>query len=598
MTTMSSARPREVNSWRAAAILYGDWGTSKAYVLGLAFALASYSSFWFIFAVSILTLLVGSSYIIICKLYPNGGGVYASAREHSKVLSVISAFFLLADYLVTAALSALAAFHYLDVAHPEYWAICSIGLIGILNFLGPKNTGSMAIALAIPTLIIVVCLGMLSLPFISEAIHNLPWPHKTIGEDWNIFVGIIVALSGIEAIANMTGSMKLDPGSTIRQPSVAKTSTPAIIMVMLEVCIFTSLFGLAMNALPGLEISGDDVNAPGFPNVRDAMLRYMGQIFSGSLFGPVVGTIFSFIISIVITLLLLSAVNTALVALISLLFIVSRDGELPEYFQKLNRFGVPIYPTLIAFLLPMGLLLFVSDVRGLANLYAVGFVGAIAVNLGATSINMKLIIKPWQRFFMFATFIIMTLIELSLFIDKPEARNFVFAIMTFGLFLRTFVIEGKEKKTIAETPARALLPEPPKDLSGGLLVAVQGINKALDYALDESEVYNVPLHILFIREQKVTTDKDNQSLWGDDQEACKVFDYVIARGNKNLISFLYTISSHVTHSLTEIAKEKNVKKVIIGRRKGPHFLLNFIRGTSPQSIFRHMPKEIDLIVIY
>jgi len=31
-------RPRNVDVRRAAAILYGDWGTSKAYVIGLAFA--------------------------------------------------------------------------------------------------------------------------------------------------------------------------------------------------------------------------------------------------------------------------------------------------------------------------------------------------------------------------------------------------------------------------------------------------------------------------------------------------------------------------------------------------------------------------------
>jgi hypothetical protein len=33
-------RPRNVDSLRAAAILYADWGTSKAYVIGLAFAIA------------------------------------------------------------------------------------------------------------------------------------------------------------------------------------------------------------------------------------------------------------------------------------------------------------------------------------------------------------------------------------------------------------------------------------------------------------------------------------------------------------------------------------------------------------------------------
>jgi hypothetical protein len=47
-------RPRNVDSPRAAAILYGDWGISKAYVIGLAFAVAGYSSFWLILAMSVL----------------------------------------------------------------------------------------------------------------------------------------------------------------------------------------------------------------------------------------------------------------------------------------------------------------------------------------------------------------------------------------------------------------------------------------------------------------------------------------------------------------------------------------------------------------
>jgi hypothetical protein len=44
MILPGSSRPRNVDWPRAAAILYGDWGTSKAYVLGLAFAVTGYSS--------------------------------------------------------------------------------------------------------------------------------------------------------------------------------------------------------------------------------------------------------------------------------------------------------------------------------------------------------------------------------------------------------------------------------------------------------------------------------------------------------------------------------------------------------------------------
>ena len=102
---------------RAAAILYGDWGTSKAYVIGLAFAVAGYSSFWLIAAMCVLTALVGLNYMVICRLYPDGGGVYASVRHRSEVISIVGAFLLIADYLVTAAISALSAFQYLGVPH-------------------------------------------------------------------------------------------------------------------------------------------------------------------------------------------------------------------------------------------------------------------------------------------------------------------------------------------------------------------------------------------------------------------------------------------------------------------------------------------------
>src|SRR6266446_10691382 len=302
-------RPRNVDVPRAAAILYGDWGTSKAYVIGLAFAVAGYASFWLIALMCVLTALVGLNYMVICRLYPDGGGVYASVRHRSEVISIVGAFLLIADYLVTAAISALSAFQYLGVPHPEKFAAMSILAIGLLNLLGPKQTGGLAFLISIPTAIVVVVLGLFSLPHLGTALGHLQPLHGTFGQNWAGFVGIVLALSGVEAIANATGVMKLDPGSTEAHPSVIKTSTPAILIVMIEVCLFTALLGLAMHALSGLQIVNGDVNAPGAEGVRDYMLRYMGQIFVGGALGHALG----FIVSIVFALLLLSAVNTAIV---------------------------------------------------------------------------------------------------------------------------------------------------------------------------------------------------------------------------------------------------------------------------------------------
>jgi amino acid transporter len=323
-------RPRDVDSLRAAAILYGDWGTSKAYVIGLAFALASYSSFWLIAAMCLLMALVGISYMTICRHYPNGGGVYASVHHRSRTIAIIGAFLLIADYIVTAAISALSAFQYLGMPHSAFFAGAAILVIGGLNFFGPKHTGELAMAVSIPTVIVVCILGLFSLQHVAEAWHNIKPLEGGFWKSWNDFVGIVLALSGVEAIANATSVMKLDPGSTEERPSVSKTATPAITWVVIEVTLFTALLGLGMHALGGLEVDHGEVNAPGHPGVRDQMLRYMAMVFAGKQFGPVVGEFAGFVVATVFAALLLSAVNTAIIDLIAISFLMSRDGELPS----------------------------------------------------------------------------------------------------------------------------------------------------------------------------------------------------------------------------------------------------------------------------
>ena len=77
------SRPRNVGWLRAAALLYGDWGTSKAYVIGLAVLLAGYAAPAYLAAILVLTFLVGCNYVWVCKFFPEGGGVYHAARIHS-----------------------------------------------------------------------------------------------------------------------------------------------------------------------------------------------------------------------------------------------------------------------------------------------------------------------------------------------------------------------------------------------------------------------------------------------------------------------------------------------------------------------------------
>jgi len=595
-------RPRNVDWKRAAAILYGDWGTSKAYVIGLAFAVAGYSSFWLIAPMCVLTALVGINYMVICRLYPDGGGVYASVRHRSEVISIVGAFLLIADYLVTAAISALSAFQYLGVPHPEKFAAFAILMIGLLNLLGPRHTGGLAFLISVPTVVVVIALGSLSIPHLGDAWRNLQPLHGSFAKNWAAFVGIVLALSGVEAIANATGVMKLDPGSSEANPRVTKTSRPAILIVMIEVCVFTALLGLAMHALQGLTIANGDVNALGAEGVRDYMLRYMGQVFVGGALGHA----FGFVISIVFGLLLLSAVNTAIVDLITIQFLMSRDREIPKVFQRLNRWGVPGLGMAFATIVPILLVLLVKDMAGLADLYAVGVVGAIATNLGATATDRKLSIKAWERALMFATFVVMAGIEISLLIDKPNARYFAVTILAVGLILRGLVLERRMKKeapmafgavpqqrAVNVTQAKAGLPVSPD--GEAVLCAIRNAGRTLDFALREAANLGSRLYVLFVREQPFMTEQDVVRKWQEDAEASTIFAEAKSKAQSIVPLFCYAVSPSAAETIVDIAATLGVSRVILGAPQR-NALINLLRGNVIREVSNSLPEDIDLLV--
>ena len=625
MLDTGTSRPRNVDWKRAAAILYGDWGTSKAYVIGLAFAAAGYSSFWLIVPMCLLTALVGINYITICRLYPNGGGVYASVRHRSEVISIVGAFLMIADYIVTAALSALAAFQYLGVSHPAYYAGGAILLIGFLNFFGPKHTGVLAVMISVPTALVVMLLAGFSLPHLGVALSHVQPLHGGLGHNWVGFVSIVLALSGVEAIANATGVMKLNPGSSLRAPVVTKTSTRALLLVLGEVVGFTALLGLAMASLPGLAITHGDVSAPGAEGVRDYMLRYTAQVFVGHSLGPVCGMIAAWLVSITFGLLLLSAVNTAILGLISISFLMSRDEELPPVFAKLNQFGVPHFSLLLVSLIPAALVILVGDISGLAELYAVGVVGAIATNLGATMTDRKLPLRLYERALMMVTFCILVAIEVTLFVEKPGARVFAVTILAIGLIMRGLAREHSLRKaaklkaqshelhrkvepvalTSRQLPSvvaaatqqqgQRYYEHPTQHHGGPILAAVRGLGKTLDFAVREAHETGRPLYVMFIREQPAIAPGDRKKKWHDDKDAKMIFESLKEEGLGETILPCYTVSDSPPDAIADLASTIGAERVIIGASQRGK-LVNMLRGDMISSLSKMLPEDIYLVV--
>ena len=80
---------------------------------------------------------------------------------------------------------------------------------------------------------------------------------------------------------------------------------------------------------------------------------------------------------VIFALLLLSAVNTAVMAKVAVLYSLAQDRELPRALSRLNYSGVPGLGLIIACAAPLLVLAVQADVKVLAELYAIGVVGAL-----------------------------------------------------------------------------------------------------------------------------------------------------------------------------------------------------------------------------
>src|SRR5437867_2857589 len=619
-------RPRNVDWKRAAAILYGDWGTSKAYVIGLAFVAAGFSSLPIILAVCALTGLVGINYAVICRHFPDGGGVYSAARSQGRLLAVVGALLLLADLTVTAALSGWSALTYITsgAEHVEWIkmlrdhiAFTTIGVLlimGLVNFFGPKHSGSFAVALALPAAVIVIVLIALSAPHFTT--HFLEPRHQSLGTLWVQFVGVIIAVGGVEAVGNITGVMKADNDNDSRSenPKVTRTAIKAIIPVAIEVVLGTALLGWAMLSLPSvlgktLHLTDKGTIAAVLWSRSEDMLRFIGEQFATATFSPAAGQIFGWIVGIVFCLLLLSAANTAIVAMIDLLYMMSRDREMPRQFRRLNRHGVPVWPLFIATGLPVIVLLFAANFAALAGLYAIGVVGAITVNVGSCTFNRTKGFTWYDHVLFGITFVILAFVELTLAHTKLDALQFVLAILIGGLALRAYTLkrQGLTTLTVTREVAQMVTPDllatmrPRLQEGQKIMVAARGITPVLSFALDEALLRKATLFVLYVKEVAVYYTAAGtplgRSKWQDDPEANAIMCSMLRLGSERGINVIpvYAVSQDAAVTIVDLAATMAIDFLVIGASQRPA-MAKLLRGSVATNVAQHLPESIQLLI--
>lgn len=597
------------------------------YVLGLAFLFAGRSSFWLILMMSLLILAVGWAYSNICRIYPDGGGVYSAAKRRSRTLAVVGALLLFADYTITASLSALEAFHYFGLPlqkheiveqaaaattnpgnvttlparvvdagdqielHPErveeahealfawdspgIWAIVAIIALGLFNLFGPKHSSIFAIAAALGMVLITMLIVFGSIPNMDWSQLDIGHLNHDFGSIWVAFVSIVLALSGVEAIANLTGVMK---------KPVARTASKAVWIVAIEVAIFNVLLALVMLSI--------------FPLDREAhkndMLAYIAKVR--------VGQWAEWCVRIVGGVLLLSATNTAINGLMSVIYVVSRDGELPAFFQKTNRFGAPWIAAILAMGTPAFVLLLVHDLESLVALYAIGVVGAVAIDVSLCTIHPRLR-KMRRKIPMGLLALLLACIWITLAFTKLHALAFVMIVMVIGLGTRALTKYWQRRQGDRPSLLRQAIMEQitseamakPK-----LLLGTYGSDQLATAAIRQAKERDATLVVCFVRQVALSYQYDDGRRLTIDTDlgALKTFSTFLDLGHARGVTVLpvYEAGSDAAIAIAETAALYGCEKVFLGTsRQGA--LYHLIKGHFQRRLESLLPPDVKVEVL-
>ncbi len=345
------------------AVVFADIGTSVYYVPGILYNRYGTRSAIFVAMTLVVFVLLTLKYAEVSWRYPEGGGVVTvSSRALHPFAGLAGGLFILVDYYLTVAISALSGALYLAVVAPGLKpaavavTVLALALLGTLNALGIRESARVSAVFAtlgaagqlLVVLAVAVSLGPSG---IAESI-------RAVGRGSALapatvvtgYAAAFLAFSGLESISQLAPAMKEPRRVVSRQAMTAVVITMAVTSPLLTLWSTTLLAG--SNADPNQFIS----------------------ILGTHVAGPVLGDY----VAISGALLLIFASNTAIIGAYHVFIALSRMGFLPRLLETRNRWRrTPHWAILAAVALPIALVVVSSGSTDLlGDLYAFGLLGA------------------------------------------------------------------------------------------------------------------------------------------------------------------------------------------------------------------------------
>jgi len=430
------------------AVVFADIGTSIYYVPGILYGPFGSRAALFVLMTLFVFILLCVKYAEVTWRYPEGGGVVnVSSQALHPFAGLLGGLFILVDYYLTAALSALSGVLYLAVVMPALipWAMyATVGALialGVLNLLGIKESAR--------TTAIFVCLagaGQLAV-VLATALYLGPsgilhsFSAVTRGPALTpIFLltgygAAFLAFSGLESIAQLAPAMR-EPRRT-----VAYRAMGAVVLTM---AITSPLLTLWSTTL---------LNANADPN---QFISLLGAHVAGRLLGDYV--------AVSGALLLVFASNTAIIGAYHVFIALTRMGFLPRVLEHRNRWRqTPHWAVIAATVLPIVIIVASrAQVNLLGDLYAFGLLGTFVL----TCVSLDLVrwreYKRWnvRTIAFFAVGVLTTVLVVVAWLvnlkAKPLATEFGGGLTVIGLVagLATYRYYRRRRPAVFPVPFR------------------------------------------------------------------------------------------------------------------------------------------------
>ncbi len=362
-TSVSRARRRQrIGPFLCWAVVFADIGTSVYYTPGILYGRVGTRAALFVTMTLLVFILLAIKYAEVAVRYPEGGGVVTvGTRAFHPFVGLVGGMFILVDYFLTAALSALSGVIYLSVVFKSLGTIVVLGTVGalvvlaLLNLMGVKASAEASAVFAVIAGVLQVAVVAAVIVHLGPA-HMFDSVHRVLAGPRlsPIFVltgyaGAFLAFSGLESIAQLSPALA-EPRRRVANLGMG--------LVVITIALTSPLLTLWSTTLVGDHANPDQ--------------------FISLLADYAAGPVLAWAVAISGALLLIFASNTALIGSYHVFLALTHMRFLPRLLDQRNRWrNTPHWAIAVATIIPVGVVIFArGNAIILGDLYAFGLLGA------------------------------------------------------------------------------------------------------------------------------------------------------------------------------------------------------------------------------